>query len=387
MSENVSKTKKFPEVSLKELMEEMKIPDFKESNEKMREQRFLAEHDEKRKEKTDQCKRFLKQYTPIKIEKELNEYIVGQPELVKAVAEFLYYHALRQVYPKLPIRNLLIAGSSGSGKTEVFRRVRELYGDMVNIKISDGSRITKEGWSGSQKLEGILSPELDVLVIDEADKLCTPSFATGGANVSKEIQSEFLKLMEGEYEVVEKRKPSYVLNDISIVFVGAFESIREKKQEESSRSLIGFGNMEIGLEEKKKNEINDEDLIKFGVLPELLGRIAVKVVTNDLSNEDYLQILKNPHGRVATLLEVLLACGIQVEQIVSDEEILEMIEKSKGNRTGFRWVSAQVENRILEAIRIDGVMMNEEEPDEECDGLAEYDGGAMWSPGDDLFDA
>ena len=376
MSNDYEKSKNYPEVTLKELMEGMNMSDFREKNEKMREQSILAERNEKKREKVKRCLQFLKWYTPIRVEKKLNEYVVGQPELVKAVADFLYYHALRQLYPQLPVRNLLIAGSSGSGKTEVFRRAKELFGYMINIRIVDGCRITKEGWSGSQKLEGLLSPDLDILVIDEADKLCTPSYTSGGGNVSKEIQSEFLKLMEGEYEVNERRKPSYILDGVSVVFVGAFESIREKQKLESSRTFIGFGN--VALESKKqKQDITDDELINFGVLPELLGRIAVKVVTNDLSDEDYLQILKNPHGRVETLLTVLTACGMSAEQVLSDEEILDMIGKSKENRTGFRWVSAQVENQILETIRENGVTIDEEvfeamfsmfqEPDEEDD--------------------
>ena len=121
---NVSEERKFPEVSLNELMEGMRTTDSKKDFEK-------ACEDIERREKVNNCKNFLKQYTPLKLEEKLNAYVIGQPELVKAVADFLYYHTLRQVYPRLPIRNLLIAGSSGSGKTEVFRRVKELFGHIL----------------------------------------------------------------------------------------------------------------------------------------------------------------------------------------------------------------------------------------------------------------
>lgn len=370
------------ETTLKELAEDAKQFDIREYNEKRRKERAAAEMNEKKSEKINICKHFLMKYTPRKIENELNEYVVGQPELTKAVADFVYYHAMRQLHPELPVRNLLIAGSSGSGKTEVFRCVKQLYGDLINIKIVDGTRITKEGWSGSMKLDSVLSPELDVLVVDEADKLCTPSYSTGGNNVAKEMQGEFLKLMEGEYEVIDKRKPAYVIEGLSVVFVGAFESIRETKCMEKSKKTIGFG---IVAEEERKadNEINDEDLIKFGVVPELLGRIAIKVVTNDLTNEDYLQILKNPHGRVSTLLEVLTLYGVEAEQVLSDEEILELIDKSKNNRTGFRWVSAQVENRILEVIREGGITIKEEK--REISDYEEDDDEKLWTPDDDFF--
>lgn len=122
-----------------------------------------------------ESKKFLQTYTPAKIEAMLNEYIVGQPELVKAVADFLYYHMLRKEHPELPMRNLLVAGSSGTGKTEVFRCVQKLF-ENIQIKIADGSRVTKEGWTGSYKLKDIINSDLDTLIIDEADKMCKPSF-------------------------------------------------------------------------------------------------------------------------------------------------------------------------------------------------------------------
>lgn len=378
----MSEKKRFPEVTLKQLMEEMNMSDFRTENEKRRERKAKKERLEKRREKLNKSKSFLKNYTPEKLENELNEYVVGQPELVKEVAGFLYYHMLRQVYTKLPVRNLLVAGSSGSGKTEVFRCVKELYGDMFNIKIADGSRITKEGWSGSQKVEGLLSEDLDILVIDEMDKLCTPSFTTGGSNVSKEIQSEFLKLLEGEFEV-KNRKENYVLEGLSVVFSGAFEAIREEKKREANYTM-GFATTEP-KSKKLNNEISDEDLIAFGVMPEILGRISVKVVTNDLTDEDYLQILKNSHSRVSKLLDVLKLCGIEEAQVLSDEEILNLISRSKNNRTGFRWVSAQVENRILDVIRTIGVAVNEDAGNEE---FLEFSDDEVYDPSwddDDIF--
>lgn len=358
------------------------MSDFRTENEKRRERQAKQERLERKRDKLNKAKNFLKSYTPEKLEKELNQYVIGQPELIKEVASFLYYHMLRQVYTELPVRNLLIAGSSGSGKTEVFRCVKELYGDSLNIRIADGSRITKEGWTGSQKVEGLLSEDLDILVIDEMDKLCTPSITSGGSNVSKEIQSEFLKLLEGEFEL-KNRKEIYVLENLSVVFSGAFESIREEKRREANYTM-GFATAEA-KDKKPNHEISDEDLIKFGVMPELLGRISVKVVTNDLTDRDYLQIIKNEHSRVSKLLEVLKTCGIEETQVLSDEEILELIGKSKDNRTGFRWVSAQVENRILEAVRTIGVVVKDEEENSE---YVEFDDDEVHDPSwddDDIF--
>lgn len=318
---------------------------------------WLPEIEEEKAEETDE-KSFLDMYTPAKIESMINEYIIGQPELVKAVADFLFYHMLRVAHPELPMRNLLIAGSSGTGKTEVFRCIQKLFTE-IQIKIADGSRVTKEGWTGNYKLKDILNSDIDILVIDEADKLCKPSFASGGNNVSEEMQGEFLKLLEGEYENTGRGKGAlFQPNKISIVFVGAFENIRKKKKSVSEMRSIGFSNDFV--EAAVCHEITDEDLIEYGMMPELVGRIASKVTTNDLTNEDYISILKNPHSRLSSLIGVVEQYGIQVEDILSKEKIIELIETSKSNRTGFRWMSAQVENMVLDCLREQGLKMKKE---------------------------
>ena len=322
-------------------------------------------------EKIAACKRFLNEYTPASLEAKLNNCVIGQSELVKAVADFLYYHVLRCVHPELPVRNLLIAGSSGSGKTEVFRCVREMFGRMINVTIADATRITKEGWSGNYKLLDILSPDVDILVFDEADKMCKPSFSNGGTNVSEEIQGELLKLLEGEYEVVDKRNSKkYKIENLSLVFIGAFENIRQEKKKKAETHQLGFGTQEKEPE-KWNTEITDEELIGYGMMPEIVGRISIKVTTNDLTDEDYLAILQNSHGRVASLLRVLSSYGVNAENILNKEFVTELIEKSRKNRTGFRWVSAQVENRILETIR-DGGILAAEDPNDIYDEEAEY---------------
>lgn len=341
------------EKALKEVAEKQKEEKKEEKLQEVAkpEKKEIEEVAEVVEEKVEQ-KDFFDLYTPAKIEEMINEYIIGQPELSKAVADFLYYHKLRTIHPELPIRNLLIAGSSGTGKTEVFRCVQKLFED-IKLKIADGSRVTKDGWTGNYKLKDILNSEIDILVIDEADKLCKPSFASGGHNVSEDMQSEFLKLLEGEYESSGRKNLFSQPNKISIVFVGAFEDIRKKKKKESEIRPIGFGNDYAG--ETATHEITDEDLIEFGMMPELVGRIANKVTTNDLSNEDYITIMKNPHSRLSSLMDVLKQYDVQVEDIITKEMVVDLINKSKENRTGFRWVSAQVESMVLDTFHEKGL--------------------------------
>lgn len=152
---------------------------------------------------------FLESKSPAQIERELNGEIIGQPGLTKAVADFLYYHALRQIHPELPQRPMLISGPSGSGKTEVWRAARQLYGSTFLIKVIDGSCISCEGWTGNYKIDTFMDASMvngGILVVDEFDKLTKPRHAASGDNVSLDIQAEFLKLIEGEYQVTQRKK-------------------------------------------------------------------------------------------------------------------------------------------------------------------------------------
>lgn len=173
--------------------------------------------------------------------------------------------------------------------------------------------------------------------------------------MAEDMQSEFLKLLEGEYDTTGRKKLFEKEKCmVSIVFVGAFESIRDKKRKTAEMRSIGFG-MDYESEENIHHEITDEDLIEFGMMPELVGRIASKVTTNDLTNEDYIRILKNPHSRLSSLMEVLQQYDICVDDIFNKENIAALIDKSKANRTGFRWVSAQVENLLLTSFHEQGL--------------------------------
>ena len=312
---------------------------------------------------------FLKEKTPALIEQELNEHIIGQPQLTRAVADFLYYHALRQQHPSLPQRPLLIAGPSGSGKTEVWRVASRLYGSTFYIRIIDGSNISGEGWSGNYKIDTYLdetSTNGGILVVDEFDKLVTPKHSSSGDNVSMTMQAEFLKLVEGEYRVSKKKELTRMTSKLmGFVMVGAFEDIWQYKKltQEKPRPSIGFCTEQPRAARPVNTDLTDEDLIDFGMMPEFVGRIATKCATKALDANAYLNIIRGPHSRVALIEQVLKQYGIHIQDVISDQEILELVDTSKNNRTGVRWVSAQVETRLLDAIRTQGLFPS---PMSEC---------------------
>lgn len=306
---------------------------------------------------------FLKNKSPAQIEAELNGIIIGQSELTRSVADFLYYHALRQVHPQLPQRPLLIAGPSGSGKTEVWRAANRLYGDLFPIRIIDGSSMSCEGWSGNYKIDTYIDATMvngGILVVDEFDKLTKPKHSSSGENISLDIQAEFLKLIEGEYRVTEKRKQTNMTSQkMGFVLVGAFESLRkEKNQRSTPKPGIGFCVSDCsGLPAPKqpRQPFTDEDLISYGIMPEIVGRIAAKCETLPLAEDAYIDIICGPNSRVALIRNILKEYGIEVSNLISRDEIRALAAASKTNQTGVRWVSAQVEARLLEAIRDQGV--------------------------------
>ena len=307
--------------------------------------------------KADPILTFLQNNTPVKIQQALDRHVIGQPELTHAVADFLYYHALRQKHPQLPPRPLMITGPSGSGKTEVWRVAGKLYRDVFQIQIIDGSNLSCDGWSGNYKLSTFVTAKLaqgGILVVDEFDKLVTPKFASGGDNVALQMQSEFLKLLEGEHHVTEnKRQTDITSKMMGFVLVGAFEQLRDRKNHAKESRSIGFCSQ--ATTPAVSADFTDEDFISYGIMPEIVGRIAVKCVSRPLDEQAYMDIIRGSYSRVAVIEGVLRQYGIQVDDVISREELRALIQKSKTNRTGVRWVSAQVENRLLEAIREQGL--------------------------------
>lgn len=257
--------------------------------------------------------------------------------------------------PELSIRPMLVAGPSGCGKTEVWRVAHKLYGKLVQICIVDSSHITQDGWSGSCKLTDIIGSVKNgsILVFDEFDKLCAPSFSAHGVNVSAEIQAEFLKLFEGELNA-----DGFNSATAGYVMCGAFESLRKEKQK-SKVNTIGFSSgsgTADGNESGNTLSLSEEDYIGFGMLTELVGRISSKVEINELGVNEMVQIARNEHSRVSVLLQNLL--NGDVKMILSDEQIKAAAERSQELSTGARGMLAMLEDEILGGIFATGIGNN-----------------------------
>lgn len=307
--------------------------------------------DEKHKEEIEE---FIDSNSPESIEEELNKYVIGQPQLTRMVADFAFYHALKQRHPELPPRVILTSGPSGSGKTEVWRTLSKMpFGKIFKIEIADSSKITSEGWSGGYKINSFLSKDMadGIIIFDEFDKLARPRHSSTNENVSLSLQSEFLRLMEGDFVLKDAHRPlkNFETAQMSIALVGAFEDIRNNKLESANTKTIGFNSTEPTV--KIDHKVSPRDLIDYGVMPELVGRISEICTTNFLDDAEYLKIIKSPTSRVGNITKVLQGYGVSFDEVVSDSDILRLIKNSKENSTGVRWVSAQVESKLLKAMR------------------------------------
>lgn len=307
--------------------------------------------DEKHKEEIEE---FIDSNSPESIEEELNKYVIGQPQLTQMVADFAFYHALKQRHPELPPRVILTSGPSGSGKTEVWRTLSKMpFGKIFKIEIADSSKITSEGWSGGYKINSFLSKDMadGIIVFDEFDKLTRPRHSSNNENVSLSLQSEFLRLMEGDFVLKDTRRPlkNFETAQMSIALVGAFEDIRNNKLESANTKTIGFNSTEPTV--RTDYNVSPKDLIEYGVMPELVGRISEICTTKFLDDTEYLKIIKSQHSRVGNITKVLQGYGVSIDEVISDSDILRLIKISKDNSTGVRWVSSQVEYKLLKAMR------------------------------------
>ena len=224
----------------------------------------------------------------------LNKNIYGQEAAKRAVSMLMYHHLHGNS------RNIVMAGKSGSGKTEIWRVLSKRY-DF--IRIINGPQLSCDGWKGSFHLKDIFWDEPKemaehlVIVIDEADKMFEPAIASGGTDVAKMIQNQLLKLMDGDTLTFvsdnnndKSKKITVDCSGVSVVLCGSFETMLQTKADSSSS--IGF--LQSEKKESRVTECNEKDLIKYGnVRREIAGRISQIVTLDALTATDFEAIMES----------------------------------------------------------------------------------------------
>ena len=232
-------------------------------------------------------------WTPHSIYGYLDQHIYGQ-EAAKRAASMLMYHHLNS-----NSRNIVMAGATGCGKTEIWRTLSKKFNF---IRIVNGPQLTCDGWKGSYHIKDIFTGETKetagclVIVIDEADKLFEPSIGSGGTDFGQKIQNELLKIMDGDAlafvdEGDRNKKITVDCSGISIVLCGSFEHMLQERTEASG----GIGFCQPEREESRIAECSEGDLTQYGnVRREIAGRINQIVALNTLGAEDFEAIMESP---------------------------------------------------------------------------------------------
>lgn len=311
---------------------------------------------------------------PHKIKEKLDEYVIGQEQAKKIISVAVYNHYKRVATGtmdeiQIEKSNILMIGPTGSGKTYLVKTLAKLLD--VPLAIADATSLTEAGYIGDD-IESVVSKllaaadndveraERGIIFIDEIDKIARKKETTSRDVSGESVQQGMLKLLEGsevEVPVGANSKnamvPLATVNTRNILFIcgGAFPDLEDVvKRRLSKKTSIGYGAELKDKYEKDKNilsKVTVEDIKKFGMIPEFVGRLPVICPLECLDEDMLVQILKEPKNAILKQYQKLLELD-EVDLQFSEDALKAIAQKALERDTGARALRAIIEDFMLD---------------------------------------